>query len=104
VIQRYYKGADILTEDTKKQLISVIAETEDKCISSNRLLGRQDKIRNALEKKDMEQLWKEHNLLLGEEAREGQIPAKFQFIYKRADGRESSAPQTLPIPPEKPNT
>ena len=102
VIQRYYKGADILTEDNKKQLISVIAETEDKCIK--KLLAPQQKIQNALEKKDMEQLWNEHNLLLGEETREGQIPAKFQFIYKRADGRESSAPQTLPIPPEKPNT
>jgi hypothetical protein len=52
----------------------------------------------------MEQLWKEHNLLLGEETKEGQLAAKFQFIYKRADGRESTAPEALPKPAEKSKT
>jgi hypothetical protein len=102
VIQRYLKGAESLPEETKQQLLSVMVETEERCFK--KITGLPTKIRNTLEKNDKEQLLKEHNLLLGEEAKEGLLPAKYQFMYKRPDGKESNAPLSLVGAPVKSKT
>lgn len=99
VIQRYIKGKEkaVLNDDQKRSLLSVIIETEDKCIS--RLMEKpQTTIRRAVEKDSMTTLLEEHNKLLGADAAAGQLPSKLGFDY----GSNRTAPIPLPDPPQKP--
>ncbi len=62
--ERYAKGENRLNPLQSKQLISVIAETEDKCIGT--LMGMpQNNLRRALERDDRAALLSEHDSLLG---------------------------------------
>ena len=100
-MQRYIKGQDFLRENNKHYLASVLVETEDKCIG--KLLGRpQSTIRRAVEQKDHSSLLGEHNRLLGDEIREGQLALKLNFDYGRdPSGKKMVAPLTLLNPPKK---
>lgn len=99
VIQRYIKGKEknILNDDQKRGLLSVIIETEDKCIS--RLMEKpQATLRRAVERDSMTTLLEEHNKLLGADGAPGQLPSKLGFDY----GSNRTAPIPLPDPPQKP--
>jgi len=100
-MQRYLKGQDFLSNKNKHYLASVLVETEDKCIG--KLLGRpQSTIRRAVEQKDYSLLLQEHNRLLGDETREGQLALKLNFDYGTdPSGKKMVAPLTLPNPPKK---
>jgi hypothetical protein len=102
-IQRYIKGNDILNNTQKKNLISIMIEIEEKCIS--RMLGRpQSAIRRAIERNSIPSLIEEHDKLLGSETTAGQLPTALDFNYGTADnGTERTAPLTLPDPPMKQN-
>ena len=94
VIQRYVKGRAFLNETQIKELITVIAETEDKCI--NNMTGEQRSLRSAIEQDNMNSLMNEHNTLLGDETNEGKLPAKYRFNYGRENsGSTRTAPLTL---------
>jgi hypothetical protein len=98
-IQRYIKGKErgILNDVQKRHLLSVLVETEEKCVS--RLLGQpQTTIRRAVERDSMTALSDEHNRLLGAETTPGQLPSKLGFDY----GSNRTAPIPLPDPPQKP--
>lgn len=94
IIQRYIKSDERLSDEQKQQLISVMVEIESDCIS--KLFGRQTRIKRAIENKDFENLIKEHNQLLGDSERQGKLGAKFNFMYRQADGSESTRPMVLP--------
>jgi len=98
VIQRYVKGAGRLSPLQSRQLISVIAETEDKCIGT--LMGMpQNNLRRALERDDRAALLSEHDKLLGSASTTGQLVGKLQFSYgANADGTQRNAPKALPSP------
>lgn len=104
VIQRYVKGFDILNEKQKRQLISVMAETEEQCLSKL-LNGSQQSIRRAIERENPLAITDEHNRLLGSESSAGLLPSTLGFDYGTVDGREgSTAPRQLPDPPQKTTT
>ncbi len=93
VIQRYVKGASLLDNQQRQYLLTVIIQTEQKCLS--RLLGQQQtKLKQAIEKKDFQALMAEHNRLLGSGSSRGELPAKLGFTY---NGQTS--PTILPDPP-----
>lgn len=97
-IQRYVKGADILNDTQKSHLVSVLVDTEDKCIG--RLLGKpQLTIRRVVERKSMPAILAEHDRLLGTATTPGQLPTTLNFNYS-TNGR--TAPLPLPDPPKKP--
>jgi hypothetical protein len=99
VIQRYVKGREILSDTQKGQLIYVMVEIEDKCIS--KLLGKaQTAIRKAIEADDTTALLQEHDKLLGGETVAGQLPTELKFEYSSTGGRRT-APALLPEPPKK---
>ena len=99
-IQRYVKGRDFLSATAKEQLASALVETEQTCIV-RRLGEGQSKIKEAIEADDYESLLEEHNKLLGEATRAGQLPLKLNFDYGKAkDGERQISPQSLPEPPE----
>ena len=100
-IQRYVKGRDFLDATVKSQLASVLVETEDRCIRE--LLGkRQVVIKRAVERDDVTALLLEHNRLLGDETRAGELALKLNFDYGPApDGNKRTAPLTLPEPPKE---
>ena len=101
-IQRYVKGAGILNDTQKSHLISVIADTEDKCIST--LLKPQTNIRRALtlEQNNLQALLAEHDRLLGNAATPGELPQALSFDYStNPNGPRLSAPIPLPNPPAK---
>ncbi len=97
VCQRYLKGVN-LSAAHKDKLITVMVEIEDKCIS--KLLVRQTKIREAIQKKDMAALQAEIDRLLGDANTEGKLPVKLNIQYRGPDGKESTAPAALPAPPK----
>jgi len=100
VIQRYVKGQDVLNDTQKQQLASVLVETEILCISK-RLGVAQSVIKSAVEQDDYEALMHEHDRLLGDETKAGQLSLKIGFDYgKKLDGRRRIAPLVLPDPPE----
>jgi len=94
-IQRYIKGSEILNETQKRYLVTVLVETESKCI--NKLLGSQSTIKRAIERGDMNALMSEHDSLLGTETNTGRLPLKLNFKYGKDS--DSTAPLTLPEPP-----
>jgi hypothetical protein len=97
VCQRYLKGVN-LSAAHKDKLITVMVEIEDKCIS--KLLVRQTKIREAIQKKDNAALQAEIDRLLGDANTEGKLPVKLNIQYRGPDGKESTAPAALPAPPK----
>ncbi len=100
-IQRYVKGRDFLAAAAKGQLASVLVETEDKCIREL-LEKRQVVIKRAVERDDVAALLLEHNRLLGDETRAGELALKLNFDYGPSpDGNKRTAPLTLPEPPEE---
>jgi len=103
-IQRYIKGNDmgILNDTQRQRLASVLVEVEEKSVS--RLLGRQQvAIRRAIERTSMTALRDEHNRLLGDGTRPGQLPSTLGFDYSTSPtGPKRTAPLPLPDPPRKP--
>lgn len=100
-IQRYIKGQNLgrLTNVSRNYLISVLIDTEDKCLG--RLLGTpQVTIRRAVEAGDLAALQDEHARLLGTEDDAGAVPTRFNFTYGGQDERRT-APPTLPNPPRR---
>ncbi len=75
-IQRYVKGYDKLSTTQRQQLISVLVETEDKCVA--KLLGRpQAAIKNAVARNDYGALLREHDRLLGSQTRAGELVPEY---------------------------
>jgi len=102
-IQRYVKvkGRDFLAATQIGQLASVLVETEDKCIREL-LEKRQVVIKRAVERDDVTALLLEHNRLLGDETRAGELALKLNFDYGPSpDGNKRTAPLTLPEPPKE---
>ena len=83
----------------KQQLMSVLVETEEKCLRT--LLGtRQSSIKRALEQGDVEALMAEHDGLLGDETTVGRLPEKLGFHYgENPGGQGRTAPVALPDAP-----
>jgi hypothetical protein len=99
-IQRYVKGRDVLSDTQKNQLASVLVETEISYISK-RLKVAQSVVKNAVEQGDYTALLQEHDRLLGDETKAGQLPLKLNFDYgKKPDGSRRIAPLALPEPPK----
>lgn len=99
-IQRYVKGQAFLSDTQKHQLVSVLVETEEKCIG--RLLGRpQTTIRRAIERENLPALLQEHNRLLGDETRAGELASRLNFNYGTSSSGSRNAPTPLPEPPTK---
>lgn len=93
VIQRYIKGDAFLGDTQKNQLISVMLETEDKCITN--LMGKtQTAIKRAIEQGNTAALLQEHDRLLGTETSAGQVSLELDFEY----GSSGTAPVALPEP------
>lgn len=101
-LQRYIKGLNLgrLSELSRNYLISVLIDTEEKCLT--RLLGTpQTTIRRAIEAGDAMALQTEHDRLFGTESGAGVIPSKFNFSYGQP-GQRQTAPPVLSDPPERP--
>lgn len=100
VIQRYVKGADILNDTQKSHLISVLADIEEKCIST--LLKPQMTIRRALGGNSMPAILAEHDRLLGSATTPGELPQTLKFDYStNPSGPKLTAPIPLPDPSAK---
>lgn len=98
-IQRYVNGRGSLTQSQRRQLASVLVQTEEKCIGP--LLARpQLTIRRAVEQDDYNTLLQEHDRLLGSETAAGQLAQKLKFDYLSPRGTKRTAPIPLPKPPE----
>ncbi len=99
-IKRYVLGEYLPSRAHKHHLASVLVETEDKCISE--LLGkRQMVIKRAVERDDVTGLLVEHDRLLGDETRAGELAVKLNFDYgPNSDGNKHTAPLALPEPPK----
>lgn len=100
-IQRFTKGQGLgrLSDSSRNYLISVLIDTEDKCLG--RLLGApQTTIRRAIEAGDLAALQAEHARLLGVEGSVGAIATRFNFSYG-APGENRTAPPVLPDPPQR---
>ncbi|MFC1677459.1 hypothetical protein ACFL3G_10415 [Planctomycetota bacterium] len=97
-VQRYVKGADVLTEAQKRDLTAVMVEAEDKCVL--KIFERpQRTIRRALERDDLFALLAEHDRLLGDETTQGLVPIKLDFNYgNSANTGERIAPLKLSDP------
>ena len=104
VIKRYIKGNNILNDNQKQHLASVIIEIEEKCITRLLGLGRaQGALRRAIERNDLTALSEEHDKLLGDETSTGQLPSKLEFDYgTTSNGSVRTAPIPLPDKPQKP--
>lgn len=99
-IQRYVKGRDCLGESARHDLASVLVEIEYECV--NALLGamRQQSIKRAVELDDSMALLMEHNRLLGDDTKMGELPVKLDFDYGRdKDGKKLAGPLKLAEPP-----
>jgi hypothetical protein len=100
VIQRYIKGAEILDEMHKRYLTSVMVDVEVNCVSS--ILNQpQITIRRALEGDSMVALLQEHNRILGDETRAGEIPTRLNIGYSNSDGNNRTYPPGLPDPTQR---
>jgi hypothetical protein len=100
VFQRYLKGGDLLSDSQKTQLISVLVETEKNCLP--KLTGKPSiSIKRAIETSDNKALQQEHNNLLGDETKAGQMLTDLNFDYGKApDGSLIKSPLILPEPPK----
>jgi hypothetical protein len=80
----------------------VLAEVENACIG--KLLGTpQGTIKRAVERDDMTGLLQEHDRLLGDTSRGGELARKLSFDYgQNPDGSKRTAPlEVPPAPPSK---
>ncbi len=105
VMQKYIaalRNEDLLDEEQRQQLASILVEIEDKCIG--KLTGlQQTVIKRAVELDDDNTLFLEHGRLLGDATRRGELPRKFDFDYgTAADGSRLMQPRDLPQPPSAP--
>jgi len=100
VFQRYIKGANQLKTTQKEQLASVLIETEKNCV--NKLTGKpQMSIKRAIEAGDLNALLEEHNNLLGNATKPGQLPSALGFNYgKDNSGSPLMQPLQLADPPK----
>ena len=100
-LQRYVKGSDVLSENQKGQLASILVEIEMSSVS--KLVDMpQSTIKKAIEEKEHTFLLREHDRLLGSKTSAGKLPSKFNFNYggnSNEGGR--TAPVVLPEPPAK---
>jgi len=101
VLQRYVKGSDVLRENQKSQLVSILVEIEMSSVS--KLLDiPQSTIKKVIEQKEYTLLLREHDRLLGSATSAGELPSKFNFNYGgNPDEGERTAPVVLPEPPVK---
>jgi len=100
-IQRYVKGRECIGQAGRYELASVLVEIEYECINS--LLGgmRQREIKKAVELEDSMALLMEHNRLLGDDRKSGELPVKLDFDYGRdSAGNKLAGPLKLADPPE----
>jgi hypothetical protein len=95
VIQRYAKGQLKLNLQQKQDLVSIIVETEDKCVTTL-TKEPQTALRRAIERADLVGLMAEHDRLLGSSAGKGALPELLHFSYK-AGNREQDVPLTLNV-------
>lgn len=100
VMQRYLAGTEVLDDNSKHQLVSVMVEVEQVVLSS--LLDMpQSAIKRAIEKDDYSVLQREHDALLGSTVRVGELEREFNFDYgKSSSGRPITAPEKLGSPPD----
>jgi len=94
VIQRYVKGRDRLTEQQKQQLVSVMVEVEKSCISKL-MESPQTTIKGAAERGDYQKIMDEHDRLLGNKERAGQLLLKLEFDYGQNGGGKVVGPSVL---------
>ena len=95
VFQRYLKGGEILYADQKEQLVSVLVDTEQSCLS--KIIGKpRFDIKRAIESGDASALQKEHNNLLGDETKAGELNLNYG---KDASGTSITHPLVLAAPP-----
>lgn len=102
-IQRYLKSmtdADLLRPEQKQQLISVLVETEQRCLA--KLTGvSQSTIKTTIEKSKATALSVEHDSLLGGPGSAGRLLEALNFDYgTNADGSRRTSPLILPDPPK----
>ncbi|MBN1457560.1 MAG: hypothetical protein JW912_06900 [Sedimentisphaerales bacterium] len=98
VIQRYIIGKDFLSETQQNDLVSVMVEVEQEILG--KLLEKpQVSIKRAIEKKSLNTLKREHDMLLGTASLTGELARKIDYDYgKNSTGRAINAPKTLPDP------
>jgi hypothetical protein len=95
VIQRFAKTQAQLTSRHKEDLISIIVETEEKCLT--KLTGQPETaLRRAIEREDMTGLMAEHDRLLGSATENGTLPDLLHFTYP-AGNRDQNFPLSLKI-------
>lgn len=96
VIQRYMKGQTVLPAETVEQLIAVIAEVDQTCVSKS--LEIQTGILRAIQRKTG--LEREYDTLFGNKMMAGELALKLRFDYgKDASGKALTAPPELSAPP-----
>ncbi len=93
VIQRYAKTQTELTVQQKQDLISIIVETENTCVSGL-TKEPQTTLRRAIERGDITALMTEHDRLLGSATEKGVLPELLHFSYK-AGNQEQDIPLLL---------
>ena len=100
-LQRYVKGSEILSENQKQQLESILVEIEMSCISKLTDMP-QSTIKSSIEDDEYAFLVREHDRLFGSESGEGELPSKYNFTYvgNPEDGEETG-PAVLGEPPEE---
>jgi len=100
VMQRYIKGRDVLNATQKEQIVSVLVEVEKSGIIE--LTGKQQStIKRAIETNDSKALLAEHNRLLGQAGKAGELAPKLGSDYGRGDnGNASPVPLMLSDPPK----
>jgi hypothetical protein len=95
VFQRYIKGGDFLADDQKGQLVSVLVDTEKNSLS--KMAGKpRFSIKKAIESGDINALQQEHNNLLGDETKAGELNINYG---KDAGGNVITHPLVLASPP-----
>lgn len=99
VLQRYVKGRDFLEDTQKQQLASVLIEIERSYLG--KYVGiAQSTIKRAVEEDAYITLLQEHNKLLGDQTRPGQLLLKLNFDYGGgSNGGRRTSPLVLPEPP-----
>ncbi len=96
-IQRYIKGAYVLTEKQKAELKTVLVETEKSCIG--KILGLQQKrIQKWIEQDGLDKLTVEHDRLLGNSEKSGELVKMLRFSYGEQGGEKREWPLQLSEP------
>ena len=100
VMQRYFLGQDVLSDVSKLQLTSVMVDVEQSTIGPGRFLDiAQKSIKMTLAQKNLIDLQKEHDKLLGSSKQTGRLGSKLKYDYGK-DSRDNpiTAPKTLKAP------